>query len=301
MDYDNLASTELSGCRNLYLQQSTETRIGLWHILPQREAARMQTCLDRKEPFNWNASLREAGKHVVIYFHGNTGTRALDHRIELYKVLQELDYHVIAFDYKSFGDSTYVPPSEATVVFDGLYVYNWVRGIVGEEGRSRIFIWGHSLGSGISTHVVRRICNASDVRPTGLILESPFNNIGDVMRHHRRARIYKWWPCFKHVFVKALHNNDIAFRTDKHIELIPMRLLILHAEDDETIPAFLGEKLYEHAVQNRPSTFKPVGFHKFSEGFGHKGIYRSAALPRIVQDFVNNSLNDNRPVARRHP
>jgi len=293
MDFDILARTELSGCRNFYLHPCAETSIGVWHILPRDEDVRRRSAVGYGEGF-WEDSLRTSEKHVVIYFfHGNTGSRALEHRIGLYKVLQQQDYHVIAFDYKSFGDSSYVPPSEATVVFDGIHVYNWVRGIVGQTGRSRIFIWGHSLGTGIATHVVDRICKASDVRPAGLVLESPFNNIGDEMKHHRRTRFYKWWPCFDAVFVKALHNNDIAFRTDEHIEVIPIRLQILHASDDETIPVYLGEKLYKHAVQYRPSTFNPIRFQKFGRGFGHKGIYTAEALPGIFRDFVYNSLNDN--------
>lgn len=32
--------------------------------------------------------------------HGNTGSRARDHRVEMYKLLRDLDYHVVAFDYR---------------------------------------------------------------------------------------------------------------------------------------------------------------------------------------------------------
>lgn len=41
------------------------------------------------------------GDPVFIYFHGNAGNRAAKHRVELYKILQNNNYHVIAADYRS--------------------------------------------------------------------------------------------------------------------------------------------------------------------------------------------------------
>ena len=32
--------------------------------------------------------------------HGNTGSRAREHRLNIYHIFQELDYHTIAFDYR---------------------------------------------------------------------------------------------------------------------------------------------------------------------------------------------------------
>lgn len=44
--------------------------------------------------------LRNAKQPVFLYMHGNSGNRASSHRLELYKLFQSLDYHVIAFDYR---------------------------------------------------------------------------------------------------------------------------------------------------------------------------------------------------------
>lgn len=41
------------------------------------------------------------GEPIVIYMHGNSGTRANEHRVQLYHVLQNIDCHVIAIDYRS--------------------------------------------------------------------------------------------------------------------------------------------------------------------------------------------------------
>ncbi len=48
----------------------------------------------------FNTQLKDE-RPVFLYMHGNSGSRAAAHRVELYKVLRNLDYHVIAFDYRS--------------------------------------------------------------------------------------------------------------------------------------------------------------------------------------------------------
>ena len=41
------------------------------------------------------------GEPVILYMHGNSGSRGSSHRVELYTLLRNLNYHVIAFDYRS--------------------------------------------------------------------------------------------------------------------------------------------------------------------------------------------------------
>lgn len=47
------------------------------------------------------ALLSNAQRPVFVYMHGNSGNRASGHRVELYKLFQKLDLHVICFDYRS--------------------------------------------------------------------------------------------------------------------------------------------------------------------------------------------------------
>ena len=72
----------------------------------------------------------------------------MSHRKELYWLLQNQDYHVIAFDYRGFADSSPVALTEETTVEDGLAVYSWARDMIGPDSQAEIFIWGHSLGTG---------------------------------------------------------------------------------------------------------------------------------------------------------
>lgn len=79
---------------------------------------------------------------VILYLHGNTGSRAASHRVEMYQLLRNLGYHVIAFDYRGYGDSTRIGPTESGVVRDAIAVYNYILSVT----KSPIIAWGHSLG-----------------------------------------------------------------------------------------------------------------------------------------------------------
>ena len=67
------------------------------------------------------------GRPIVLYLHGNTGSRAREHRINLYKVLQNLNYHIVCFDYRGYADSSPIVPSKTGVVEDTLKVYDYVK------------------------------------------------------------------------------------------------------------------------------------------------------------------------------
>lgn len=90
--------------------------------------------------------LRKTKDPVVLYLHGNTGTRANGHRVDLYKTLRQLGYHVIAMDYRGFADSSDISPTENGCVSDSFAMYRYIRNLT----NSPVFIYGHSLGRLIS-------------------------------------------------------------------------------------------------------------------------------------------------------
>ena len=124
----------------------------------------------------WYQEALGSGKHeIVIYMHGNTGSRARDHRVDMYQVLRQLNYHVICFDYRGYADSSPVMPTKKGVVRDGKKVVEYVK----EHAKDTpIIVWGHSLGTAVSSKVVADLSDEG-TPPKALILESPFNNIKD--------------------------------------------------------------------------------------------------------------------------
>ena len=68
------------------------------HILPEREIEQVPEGEPSGEYFE---SRLASGAPIIFYNHGNSGSRAGPHRVELYKVLRKIGYHVVCFDYRS--------------------------------------------------------------------------------------------------------------------------------------------------------------------------------------------------------
>lgn len=144
--------------------------------------------------------LRKTKDPIVLYLHGNTGTRANGHRVDLYKTLRRLGYHVIAIDYRGFADSSDISPTETGCVSDAFHMYSYIKNLTNNP----VFVYGHSLGrligfaheeaknlccllcsgTGIGLHMVSVIDKSNIDNPRGVILEAPFNNMKDEIKKH---------------------------------------------------------------------------------------------------------------------
>ncbi|XP_024942158.1 monoacylglycerol lipase ABHD12 isoform X2 [Cephus cinctus] len=266
------------GARNFYLKTHQDVKIGAWQILPQSLLNSTIPMTDE----DYEAVLSNAERPVFLYMHGNSGNRGSGHRVELYNLFQSLDYHVVCFDYRSYGDSDNVELSEYGVVADSKYVIEWLLKKV--NGAAPVFIWGHSLGTGVSSHALALLAEEG-INPAGLFLESPFNNIADELTEHPFARIFRHLPWFHWVIVEPFYNNNLRFESDKHITKIKCPVMILHAEDDGVVPFSLGEKLYNAASQYHGNDSNRIKMSRIdsSYGLGHKYICRYKELPNIIQ------------------
>lgn len=227
---------------------------------------------------------------VVLYLHGNTASRAAPHRVELFKVLQRMGYHVVALDYRGYGDSGKVQPTEEGVVRDALAVFKFIR----QRTSNPIFLWGHSLGTGVSTHMLSVMDKMGIPAPPAVVLESPFNNIRDEIREHPFSKFYRHLPWFDFTISEPMYRNSLRFESDVHIGEFPQPVLILHAEDDLVVPFKLGYKLYRRALDVRKKSWGSVEFHRFegSSHYGHKYICRAPNLPEIVRKFFDTYRNE---------
>lgn len=95
--------------------------------------------------------LRKTKDPIVLYLHGNTGTRANGHRVDLYKTLRKLGYHVIAMDYRGFADSSDISPTEDGCVSDAFAMYRYIKNLT----NSPVFVYGHSLGNIINLQFLK--------------------------------------------------------------------------------------------------------------------------------------------------
>jgi pimeloyl-ACP methyl ester carboxylesterase len=59
--------------------------------------------------------------------------------------------HIIALDYRGYGDSTGVPTVRG-IVHDVLHVFRVIRQV---RPNNPITIWGHSMGTGVSSWTMK--------------------------------------------------------------------------------------------------------------------------------------------------
>ncbi|XP_041781230.1 lysophosphatidylserine lipase ABHD12 isoform X2 [Anopheles merus] len=239
-------------------------------------------------------TLRATTNDVVLYLHGNTASRGAPHRVELYQMLRALNYHVIAIDYRGYGDSANLSPSELGVVYDALAVYQYITSITNNP----VYLWGHSLGTGVSTHLLSLLTEMSLPGPKAVVLESPFNNIKEEICAHPFSKLYRHLPWFDYLISRPMYKNKLRFESDQHIAEFRQPVLILHAEDDLVVPFELGYKLYRKALDTRGKSWGPIEFHRFEQSshYGHKYICRAPNLPEILCAFSTRTATHNTEV-----
>lgn len=218
---------------------------------------------------------------VILYMHGNTGTRAIGHRVELYRYLSEvLGYHVITFDYRGFANSECYP-SEIGMMEDGRLIWKWVRA---KAPGAKVYIWGHSLGSAAATYLTKDLCQTNDL-PAGLILEAPFPSIAAAGENHPFSMPY--WPVMPIFSYLVLQRFEQKFESIKRFDYIRTPILILHGHGDSVVPFHLGKEMHEAALESRKKNpaFGRVEFVDCGDE-GHRSSWESPQAKEAVKQFV---------------
>ncbi|CAD7088179.1 unnamed protein product [Hermetia illucens] len=334
LDFKRPDKIDLYATRNFYVEVKDNSqakpinlKVGVWHVLPtyvvkkfnerfhlnDQALAEINNATDISDPVLdrdesalkaefpyineqneqafFERMLRQPGTTIVLYLHGNTSSRGAPHRVDLYKLLRRLGYHVIAFDYRGYGDSDKVQPTEEGVILDSLAVYKYIRSLT----KNPVFLWGHSLGTGVSTHLLSILQQMNvEQQPRAVVLESPFTSIRDEIRQHPFSTLFRNLPWFEHTISRPMYANSLRFESDKHINEFRQPVLILHAEDDIVVPFELGYRLYRIALDNRAKSWGPVEFHRFeaTSRYGHKFLCRAPDLPEIISHFFNTYRNE---------
>jgi len=183
---------------------------------------------------------------VVLYLHGArwnlTGSVT---RIDRWR---QLGFAVMAVDYRGFGKSSDVAPTEAYAYEDAQAAYDYMVRLT--PGR-RHFIVGHSLGGAIAAEVARRRPEAS-----GLVLEATFTSVRDMISESS-------WG-----FLPVGLILTQEFNTLSKVGEVKVPVLVTHGTRDSIVPFRMGERLYA-AVQS-PKRFIKV------EGAGHHNLSGAA-------------------------
>jgi len=164
--------------------------------------------------------------------------------------------YTLAFDYRGFGSSTGTP-SEAGCINDAISVVEWALNVA-NISPDRIVLLGHSLGTAISTATVHHFLTRADpLEFSGLILCAGFTNATNAFRSYAIGGVVpvlvplKYMPPLAEWF--SQHVTDTWKTDERLVEIVQksskLRLALLHANNDLTMPWQQTEELFKRIVE----------------------------------------------------
>ena len=206
---------------------------------------------------------------TVLYLHGARWN--LNGSVFRMSRWVDLGFNVLAVDYRGFGKSTELLPSEETAYEDARAAFEELKRR--EPDPARRFIYGHSLGGALAIDLAAGPLKESENGVGGIIIESTFTSIPAVVRGMK----YGWVPGIGLVVTQPF---DSATKIGK----VETPLLIIHGTADGIVPHAMADELFAAAASKVKKVIK-------IEGGTHSGASRvgGAAYRDAVLDFVRRS------------
>ncbi|WP_457329829.1 alpha/beta hydrolase [Rhizobacter sp. P5_C2] len=211
---------------------------------------------------------------TLLYLHGTF--RALYRNLPKIDALRDAGFSVLAVDYRGWGESTRLIPSQATILADADSA--WAELVRHQPDPGRRVIFGHSMGGGVAVDLASRKRAGRDYG--GLILESTFTRLPDVAAELGVVGTMVSW-----LATEKFDSIDKIGRIDAPI-------LIMHGSADDTVPVTLGRALRDAA----PAGTRWVEFSGGSHSRLHDddpALYREA-----VKSLISRLAPSSPPASR---
>jgi uncharacterized protein len=200
---------------------------------------------------------------TLLYFHGTF--RNLPQNLHKIDALREAGFAVLAVEYRGWGQSSAITPSEQSILQDADLAFAELQRR--EPRPSQRVLYGHSMGSGVAVDVASR--HQAPTEYGALILESAITSFSDVAREAG-------------FFASLLASfNTQRFASIEKIAKVQAPVLMLHGTLDTTVPIVLGQKLF--AAANTPKQWLAV------EGGAHSNLNQvgSVQYQKALQEFTS--------------
>ncbi len=171
----------------------------------------------------------------------------------------------LVFDYRGYGRSAGKATEEGTYT-DAAAALSWLHARH-DVDPATIFFYGFSLGSGVATELAIREPSA------GLILRAPFTSMRDM--------IIDWDARFRLPLALAPWLPITRYDNLSKIRRLDRPLLVMHGDDDSTVPEAMGRRIFEAA----PEPKRYVSF----PGAGHSDLATEMLVPAISR-FVDDVI-----------
>lgn len=166
----------------------------------------------------------DSSEGLIFYLHGNAG--CLSKWGEVAKTYIDLNYDVFIIDYRGYGKSEGEINGQEQMFQDNQNAYDELKKQYSED---KMIVLGYSIGTGLAS----KLASTNNTRL--LILQAPYYNLTDLMRH-----TYSFVPTFLLKYKFA--NND-------YLENCKMPVVIFHGDKDQVIYYESSLKLKEEFKQ----------------------------------------------------
>ena len=206
----------------------------------------------------------EADAATVLYLHGARWN--LNGSVFRMERWMDMGFSVLAIDYRGFGESTELLPSERSAYEDALAALHELARR--QPDPARRFVYGHSLGGAIAIDLAAR---ADDVSMAGIVVESSFTSIRDMLTTLR-------WGDLPGAGLLVTQR----FASTRKLAAITSPLLIIHGTADRVVPHTMSDELYAAAIS------VPKGLKRLVkiEGASHSGSVRNQDYEEAVTRFA---------------
>lgn len=178
---------------------------------------------------------------LVLVCHGNAGSVA--DRIPLAAHLAAAGASALVFDYEGYGDSE-GESKMSRLIPDAVSAFDYAKNELGYKAED-IILYGESIGCGVATGTMQKRT------PKAIILQSPFVSLMQTARD----KLFFLYTLPDIVIVEPQLNNMAAV-----IKEHPP-LLLMHGEDDKTLPCRYSKELYEKALEPKQLVIIPKVDH----------------------------------------
>ncbi len=203
-----------------------------------------------------------ASAPTLLYLHGTF--RNLFQNVRKIEALRSAGFSVLAVEYRGWGESSAVLPSEASINADAALA--WGELVRRQPNPRKRVIYGHSMGGGVAVELASHQRAGGDY--AALILESTFTRLPDVAKSVGVLGTVASWFATQ------------EFDSVDKIAKVDAPILMMHGTADKTVPFALGRALYEAA----PAGTRWVPF----EGGSHSGLDRES--PELYRQSVRQLI-----------
>jgi pimeloyl-ACP methyl ester carboxylesterase len=208
----------------------------------------------------WYIPQTHAGRApTVLYLHGARWN--MNGSVFRMARWHDLGFNVLAVDYRGFGKSTELLPSEESSAEDARVAFDELKRR--QPDPARRYLYGHSLGGAVAIELASELPKD---QVAGVVIESTFTSIPDLVRGMR----WGWIPGIGLVVTQR-------FDSTARIERVSAPLLILHGTEDHVVPHTMADQLYQRAGSGDKRLVKIEG-GSHSGARGGSETFRSAVL-----------------------